>query len=261
MSNLERFRTELDELIRESRRLGLGLAEQAFGKGELMKHLESEGKPLSDEEYGGMVANFRAGYQQWYSKAEAVVRQILPNRLDDFRDLYSTKRSKFDFATYRLADTVKGIRLVGHDMMSTALALYEQQRGIVQVARERLDSALYDVVAVAQADVFDSELDAAHELQKQGYRRPAGVLAGVVMERHLAQVCRNHGINLRKKNPTLNDFNEALKAAGVINLPAWRRHQHRGDLRNKCAHGGSDPTDVEVDDLIAGAGKVTKTVF
>ena len=187
--------------------------------------------------------------------------QILPHRLDDFRDIYRTKRTKFDLTTYRLTDTVIGTRLGSNNMMGTAIPLFNRQLSIVRAANDRLDSALYDVTALTQADVFDSELDAARELQKQGYLRPAGVVAGVVIERHLAQVCRNHSLKLKKRKPTLNDFNEHLKNAGVIDQAAWRRNQHLGDLRNKCAHQGPDPTEADVDDLIAGTDRVVKTIF
>src|SRR6266581_6548714 len=56
----------------------------------------------------------------------------------------------------------------------------------------------------------------------------------------LPLVCENHGVKLRKRKPTLNDFNEELKNGGVIDQPTWRRNQHPGDLRNKCAHQGPE---------------------
>jgi hypothetical protein len=65
-----------------------------------------------------------------------------------------------------------------------------------------------------------------------------------------------------KKNPTISDFNEALKTAAVIDLPQWRFIQHLADLRNICDHARTpDPTKAQIDDLLAGVKKVTKTVF
>jgi hypothetical protein len=113
-----------------------------------------------------------------------------------------------------------------------------------------------------QADLFDSELDAGTELLKNGFTRAAGALAGVVLERHLAQVCDDHKVTIAGKTPTLAVLNDALKNAGVIDVPQWRSIQFLADIRNLCDHGKkTDPTKEQVGDLLAGVAKVTKTVF
>ena len=63
------------------------------------------------------------------------------------------------------------------------------------------------------ADLFDSELDAAEALAKKKFLRGAGAMAGVVLEKHLRQVCSNHSVKISKKAPTINDLNDLLKAA------------------------------------------------
>jgi hypothetical protein len=55
---------------------------------------------------------------------------------------------------------------------------------------------------LAQADLFDSELDAAKELAKHKFTRASGAMAGVILERHLQQICQNHNIKITK-NPTI----------------------------------------------------------
>ena len=87
-------------------------------------------------------------------------------------------------------------------------------------------------------------------------------MAGVVLERHLKEVCGNHGVTVRKRAPQISDLNDALKGADVIDIPQWRSIQHLGDLRNLCAHDKkSEPTPDQVEDLLAGVAKVTKTIF
>ncbi len=128
--------------------------------------------------------------------------------------------------------------------------------------RGRFESTLFDIRQLVQADLFDSELGAAGELAKNKFTRPAGALAGVVLERHLGQVCDNHAIKLSKKNPTISDLNDALKEANVIDVPQWRFIQHLADIRNLCDHNKkAEPTAAQVDDLVAGVTKITKTVF
>jgi hypothetical protein len=115
---------------------------------------------------------------------------------------------------------------------------------------------------MVQADLFDSELDAARELHKYRFVRAAGALAGVVLERHLKQICANHSIKVAKKAPTIADLNNALKDADVIEIPQWRFIQHLADIRNLCDHSKEkEPTVEQVDDLIGGVMKVIKMLF
>jgi hypothetical protein len=76
------------------------------------------------------------------------------------------------------------------------------------------------------------------------------------------QVCVDRKLPIGKKNPTIADFNEALKAGGAIDLPQWRFIQHLADIRNLCDHSRTpEPTADQVADLLAGTKKVTKTVY
>jgi hypothetical protein len=137
-----------------------------------------------------------------------------------------------------------------------------QQVQIVKAATARSESSLFDIKALTQADLFDNELEAAEALNKNGFSRGAGAIAGVVLEGHLATVCANHSISISKKKPTLLDFYEALKAADIIDQQTWRFIQHLGDIRNACDHKGKkDPTADTVSDLIDGVRKISKTVF
>ena len=84
----------------------------------------------------------------------------------------------------------------------------------------------------------------------------------MVLEKHLGQVVENHSIKSRKKNPTISDFNELLKEGGVLDVPSWRQVQRLGDIRNLCDHSRErEPTMDEVDELITGVEKYTKTLF
>jgi len=75
-------------------------------------------------------------------------------------------------------------------------------------------------------------------------------------------VCDNHGVNLSKKLPTISVLNDALKNANVVDVPQWRFVQHLADIRNLCDHSKSrEPTVEQVNDLIDGVLKTTKTLF
>ena len=143
-----------------------------------------------------------------------------------------------------------------------AIPQFQQQLAILESAKERFKSSLFDIRQLVQADLFDSELEAAEELAKKKFTRATGAMAGVVLERHLAQVCDNHTIKLAKKAPTISDLNDALKNANVIDLPQWRFIQHLADIRNLCDHNrATGPTHEQASDLVAGVRKLTKTLF
>ena len=84
----------------------------------------------------------------------------------------------------------------------------------------------------------------------------------MVIEKHLAQVASNHNVSTRKQHPTISDFNDMLKGAGVLDVPTWRQIQRLGDIRNLCDHNKErEPTKDEVIELIDGVDKLCKTLF
>jgi len=213
---------------------------------------------------------FLEGYHQWYTRALAVVRHLIPDREVEFRRLYDrdSRRKTLDPVTYALEDYVQGLgvapRYPGADVFDvhqTAYLKFLSQLEILRSAESRISDILANIRGVLQADLFDSELDAARELSKNGHLRAAGALAGVVLEGHLAEMCRTHEIAVRKKYPSIGDYNDLLKKGEVLDVPQWRPIQRLGDLRNLCTHKKRrEPTADEVEELIDGVEKATKTL-
>ena len=264
--NLDRFERDLDSLIKKGELLNAAIQHECFPQEVARVNRES----LGDAAEAAIQAlpSFKDEYQAWYSGAKALVRQLLPDRLSDFTRYYEKPKSRKEITheNYTIEDYLQGIRFtlrsskgVGPD---AAIPCFHQQLSILKAIRERFRSSLFDIRQLAQADLFDSELDAASELAVSKFTRAAGVLAGVVLERHLKEVCGNHGLTLRRKAPQISHLNDALKGGSVIDIPQWRSIQHLGDLRNLCAHDKeSEPTLDQVKDLLTGVAKVTKTIF
>ncbi len=194
--------------------------------------------------------------------------QILPDRLNDFVRHYEKPKSRkaLTAESYRIEDFLQGLSASSHGQTivdrEAAIPHFDQQKAIVEAAQARFKSSLFDIKQLMQADLLDSELDAARELASHNFLRAAGAVAGVVLEKHLAQVCTNHGLTSSKKHPTISDFNDALKNANAIDIGAWRFNQFLGDIRNQCDHGRTpEPTSVQIGDLIEGVNKVSKTIF
>lgn len=267
-SNLEQIKKDLSKLILDGYRMLLALQAQQKGRPKSKKGGKGGSDKIDSVVDKLKPLEFGSNYEKWYSQSLEVIRQLLPNRLDDFVQLYKVGRRKdVEVTTYGISDYLIGLRVtrLGEEVFSSlaaAFSKFQQQFLILQSAEERFSSSLFDIKQVVQADLFDSELDAAGELNKKGFVRSAGALAGVVLEKHLAQVCVNHKLVIPKKKPTISDFNERLKNDGIIEIAIWRRIQHLGDVRNLCDHAGvREPQKEDVDDLIVGTDKVIKDLF
>lgn len=216
----------------------------------------------------GKLPSFSLGYQPWFSESLALLRQLAPERVEDFRAYYTpkTQRREISFANYTISDCLRGLvgRMHGSiefEPRSAAQGML-QQATVIDGLRNRFKSTLYDIKTLVHADLLDDELHAAEVLNKNGFARGAGAVAGVVLEGHLKTVCERHKVTPSKKNPTLSDYYEALRAADVIDIIQWRFIQHLGDIRNKCDHKkDEDPSKIEITDLIEGVRKIAKTVF
>ena len=206
-------------------------------------------------------------YQEWYTLALPIVRQLLPERYAEFQEQYkSEKRKEITYLTYTISDYLLGLRIKrnGQEVVDAHQAFatkFQQQIAILRSATLRIDSILSDIQALLQAELFDNEILVAKELLKKGHLRASGAVAGVTIERHMSHICKERNISLRKTDPTIADLNEALKAANVIDVPNWRFIQRLGDIRNICVHyKGREPEKDEIDELIRGAEKLIKTL-
>jgi hypothetical protein len=268
-TNLDRYKIELDSLIQRGEDLHLYL-EQVFGSAEKVNQLIAERvqKRISGTKVGPIPSSIDEAYQSWYSEAKALLRQLLPDRISDFVRHYEKPKPRKEITAenYRLEDPLQGIsvtRSPNNELVAgpaSALPHFRQQLAILKSLKARFESSLFDIRQLVQADLFDSELEAAKELSKYKFTRAGGVLTGVVLERHLRQVCDNHSLKLPKK-PVISQLNDLLKNSNAIDVPTWRFIRHLADVRNLCGHGGSDPTAQQVDDLIEGVMRITKTVF
>jgi hypothetical protein len=266
-SNLDRFKADLEALAKRGHALQMAMQRDCHGE-EFEKAVKRQLKAKADE-WLTKLPDFKKEYQRWYTEAKAVIRQLIPDRLDDFVRHYEKPKSRksISYESYRIEDYLQSLQVTRWDSevivdSKAAIPQFDQQLAILEAARARFESSLLDIRQVLQADLFDSELQAAEHLAKFKFLRAAGAVAGVVLEGHLAQVCSDHKITLTKKNPTIADFNESLKAADVIELPQWRFIQHLADLRNLCDHARTpDPSSEQIGDLLAGVAKVIKTVY
>ncbi|MCJ7514537.1 MAG: hypothetical protein MUO89_01005 [Dehalococcoidia bacterium] len=250
-NSIDRIKAELQKLIEEGAAL-FGIVVKA--------KTEKERDDL-------ILLNLR--YQLWYTRALPVIQQLLPERSQEFQDYYLLNRRKqIDVLTYTINDYFMGLRLTKRysneepfDSFSVFASKLSNQVNILSSAQTRITSILSNIKGILRAELFDTELKQAEELLAAGYLRPAGTVAGVVLEGHLSSICLNHSIKFQKKKLTISDYNEALKE-NVYDSINWRWVQRLSDIRNLCVHKKNrEPTEAEVIELISGVDKVIKTIF
>jgi hypothetical protein len=230
--------------------------------------LYEEGAHLAKSFQDKKAKQFSYDYQSWYTRAIAVVATLAQDRLAEFRGYYeiNPKRKILQYGTYVIQDFIKGVAPGGlqyqnFDTKKQALICFVNQLTILKAIEARDDSILGNLEGELYAELQDNEVTATRQLAKVSLRA-AGALIGVVIEGHLQKVAAAHGVSPTKKNPTISDLNEPLKAASVIDTPTWRKISYLADIRNICSHKkDTEPTPAQVEELIQGAEWLTKNVF
>ena len=214
MSNLDKYKKDLEVLVKVGKKMEIDLT---------LRYLKEQGE-LNDSQKEAakkIKGSFESEYQRWYTEACAVIKQLVPDRYLEFEHLYKGegKRKDIKSTTYNIQDWLNGIRVsenyLGekpYDDFAIVSMRLKTQLAILKSVEARFESSLFDIKQLVQADLFDSELEAARELIKHGFLRGAGAISGVVLEKNLGQVCENHNIKTRKKHPTISDYNEDRKS-------------------------------------------------
>ncbi len=171
-TNLDRYKKDLESLIDKGKELQNAIQAECYPaefKAQVKKVAE---KPELVAAFYETLPSFKKAYQAWYSEGLALIRQLLPDRLDDFISHYQKPRNRksISYENYRIEDYLQGLtvtrgfekeKVVGPD---AAIPQFDQQLAILGAVRARFESSLFDIRQLVQADLFDSELDAAGEL-------------------------------------------------------------------------------------------------
>lgn len=267
MTNISAYESDFNKLIKKGEILDTALKLQCHPE-EVTKQINSVYKEKAAE-FIKLLPRFNSDYQIWYTESKAIIKQLIPDRLNDFAKYYERPKTRksIDYETYTIEDCLQGLCLrngfgeITVDQKA-AVSKFEQQLSILKSIESRFKSKLYDIQTMVQADLLDSEIDAAQVLLKNKFYRAAGAICGVVLEKHFLKIITDHGLKMIKKNPCISDFNDQLKQNEIVDIPTWRFIQHLADIRNLCDHNKEiEPAKEQIEDLINGVKKVIKTVF
>lgn len=226
--------------------------------------LYEKGVKLAQDLQSKKDQQFHYDYQSWYTKALPLVRSLASDRLAEFRGYYEIdpRRKSLGYGTFVIQDYLKNIvpRISDFDARAQATMCFFNQLTILNAIHGRIDSALSDIEGALYADIQDGELEVARRLMKVSHRA-AGSLVGVLIEGHPQRVAASSSVSVAKKNPTISDLNEALKAASKIDVPTWRKITYLADIRNICSHKkDAEPSAAQVQELVDGADWLMKNV-
>jgi hypothetical protein len=164
---------------------------------------------------------------EWKVKARSLIAQACGTKSEHFKEFEKNQ------------DT---------GMYGTYLRTLEGLKAIFLAAREDYDGGyLRTTRSLIQAEVFDSELDQAKAkaLHHAGYATAAAVIAGVILETSLRELCDRAGIAHAK----LDKMNADLAKSGTYNSLIQKRITALAGIRNAAAHGETGAftaDDVEV---------------
>ena len=258
MVNKEELKTELSKLVKYGDSLYLSVfktSEQGLKK---LKGIKIDPSKLPD---------FKQNYEDWYTRCYRLIQNVAPYRLNDFSSMYKIeKRKQMTIENYCISDALLGYKITsGIETIAEPFTIADRvktQVNILDSINGLIEDYFYNLETELETNIFDSELDAAYELLRKKFVRSAGAIAGVIIERHLSNVCEAHGIKIAKKDPTISDFNDKLKEQSVINVATWRKIQYLADIRNMCPHNKKEePTEQQVQELLDGTKNLISTIF
>lgn len=115
-------------------------------------------------------------------------------------------------------------------------------KGILKAIKDEIDGGwLVSLKGLISADIFLNFLEMSEHLLSEGYKDPAAVMIGSVLEEHLRNLCINQNIDIidinTSKPKKADTMNTDLVKASVYNKLDQKNVTAWLDLRNKAAHG------------------------
>ena len=197
-------------------------------------------------------------YQVWYSQTLRLVERVLPERRHEFEGYYrSDGASRDQPATIAaILGSLSGSRASGEKREALA-GLFDP--GLERGTFLRLLGMQLAILASAVPTLLpeerrpDRELQAARRLLSQGHRRAAGVVASLVLERHLSKVAQRHDLVLPKSgSSSLRRLERSLRKAGVCGAARSRQIERLVKLSDSCVRGKRKVSVRLVSELLSG---------
>lgn len=243
----DRIESEIQELIEQAD----SIAKRAYN---IADDCSSGSKIKTDRIDWVAVEELVEEYEVWYNQARILVSAYLPKREADFVQAYK------NLSSILLFDNMEYTKL-GVFNMNLRRNL-TTQRNLLKSIPPKLDAEELRVRKGVSESITTEELHQAKGLLDDELIRPAGVVAGVAIERHLLTECEVSDRDVEYEY----DYNiyalaEALYDADIISKTQHGQIEYLGKIRNKCAHADEEePSLSEVKRLVSQTEDILREV-
>ena len=208
--------------------------------------------------------DFQIEYETWYSLACRLVDRIMPERLYEFKLCYSNPAEKIN--TYTMSSyflKIGNYHIPFRETIRYYADKFNKQLSILVGVVSCIDSSILDIRNQVYYEFQENEIAVAKEVIKIN-PRASGIIARVVIEKHLKNISEKRSIMVKSKytNPGLADYILTLRNEGVIQETEKKKLDYLKEIGNKCAHDkGAEPKEEEVQELINGANWCISTII
>jgi hypothetical protein len=194
-------------------------------------------------------------YQGWYSSAYQLIKEYLPERLDEFNKYYTVETGVLGYLQFKKGPySYEKLKFI-----EEFIDIFEFQRSIlvsVANAAEIKELALRKIIT---ADFIKTEIEQAETLFTGGFHRAAGTIAGVALEKHLKTLCDMNGVSY-SQGAAIQSVAQSLRTAEKISVTDTQLVTYLASIRNKCSH-AQDVSADEIESLIEGVKKLLQIVI
>ena len=132
MSNLDRYKKDLKSLIATGEQL-LNAINAEFFPDQFEAETKKKIGAKKAKEFIAALPSFALTYQSWYSEARVLIRQLLPDRLEDFVRHYEKPKARKNVTleSYRIEDCLQGLsvnRILGSGLDPISWTRSERRR-------------------------------------------------------------------------------------------------------------------------------------
>ena len=184
-------------------------------------------------------------YQMWFSSSHHLVKEYLPDRENEFTDLYGGTTG-----------IITRLELRGPRFILISKIIYEWKRDFL-IQRSILSSIPplakikeKTLRKILTSDLVNSEIEEAEFLFEK-HHRAAGAVAGVALERYLKTLCDIN--NISYKNNGIKSLAQLLyqNKPSKLDNTELSNMEFLGKIRNQCTHPSSpnDPDYISDDEL------------
>lgn len=195
----------------------------------------------SDEH--GRQYDLLESYEEWYTEGRFLVANYLPERNPEFEVHHNQLREKL----IRKPES-ESAGMFQRELLGPLTS----QKAILKTIPEKVELERLKARRQVSEKITTDEIHRAEKLLEENQIRPAGVIAGVALERHLLTLCETADQDLSfGYKDGIASLAKTLSNAGAINNNEERRLEYLGGIRNDCSHANEEePAENDVKRLI-----------